>query len=100
MSTVAFSTIGSHRISLSQTPKGAVRVQLKAALNLDPSSVETGWVLWSEDSSAPRKVEVRETGPDTGLFVAGVSPGAGVRQVEASYGYLASRKSARLAVRR
>ena len=57
-------------------------------------------VLWSEDGSEPRKVGVRETGVDTGLFAANVPTGPGVSEVEASYGYLATRKSARLQVKR
>lgn len=99
LSTVAFSTIGSHRITLAEPKRGIARVELKAALNMDPAAVETGWVLWSENGGEPRKVEVRETGPNTGLFQAEVPIAAGVREIEASYGYLASRKLARLAVR-
>jgi hypothetical protein len=100
LSTIAFSTIGSHRITLSETRKGAVRVELRAALNFDPAKAESGWVLWSEDGGEPRKVDVRETRPDSGVFTADVTVGSSVPEIEASYGYLASRKSARLAVQR
>lgn len=109
LSAVAFSTLGSHRVRFLDPKTGAqieharpgstVRVELKAALNLDPGKVELGSILWSEDGGEPRKIVVRETGADTGLFSADVPVRAGTRTVEASYGYLASRKAAQLAVR-
>ena len=101
LSTVAFSTLGSHQIHATQAkPAAPVHVELRAALNQDPRKVETGWVLWSEDGSEPRKVEVRETGIDTGLFAADIAVRPNVREVEASYGYLAARKSVRVQVKR
>lgn len=101
LSTVAFSTLGSHSIRLSQTKAATpVHVELRAALNFDPKQAEAGWVLWSEDEAEPRKIEVRETGPDTGVFAAAVPISPSVREVEASYGYLASRQAARWQVKR
>jgi hypothetical protein len=98
MTAVTFSTLGSTSIRLSRVREGTVRVELKAALNLDPRRAETGWVLWSENGRGPRKIIVRETGPDTGVFAADVSLRPGVHEIEASYGFLAARKTAHLMV--
>jgi hypothetical protein len=110
LSTITFSTLGSHRVRLLDPASGAeiitaepgarVRVELRAALNLDPERSDSGWILWSENSGEPRRVEVRETGANSGLFTADLTIGREARSAEASYGYLAFRKTARLNVRR
>jgi len=104
MSTVTFSTLGSHAIRLLDPRTGAVlhaarrgltvRVELHAALNLDPARVEHGWVEVTQGDKTQR-VLVTETGPNTSRFSANVTIDAAASgRVRASYGYLAFRKSA------
>ncbi|WP_332368421.1 hypothetical protein [Spirosoma telluris] len=65
-----------------------MRLELKAALNLDPAKAESGWVLVQLDDKAPVKVAVQETGPDTGIFIAPYTVPPGItKQLTASYGY-------------
>jgi hypothetical protein len=105
LSTVAFAPIGSQSVRWT-TPEGKplvearvgapVRIELRAALNLDPRQAEKGSVLLETADEAPRFVEVSETGPNTGVFVAELPAVRG--SMTASYGYLAFRKTARLLV--
>jgi hypothetical protein len=106
MTTVTFSTLGSHRVRwldlagrpISRAKAGApVRVELRAALNLDASKVEQGRVLIERAGALPRNLAVTETGPDTGLFTAELIPDSRGK-LQASYGYLAFRKAAGLRV--
>jgi hypothetical protein len=108
LTTVAFSTLGTHRVRIldpnsgvpitQAKPGSIVRVELRAALNMNPREVETGWVLWSEDGGEPRRIETRETGADSDLFIADVPVPELAKALEVSYGYLASRKAAALEV--
>jgi hypothetical protein len=96
MSTVAFSTLGSHAVRVTNPVSGdllraaatgdSVRVELRAALNQDygdPSDhsfrafggIERGWVEVRVNGDAPRRITVTETGPNTGLFAATVRLG-------------------------
>lgn len=132
MSTVAFSTLGSHSLRLldsaGETAVGSVargdslRVELRAALNQDygdpeeliPShddARESGWVEVRLNQGAARRIAVRETGPNTGVFTAIVKIGQDEAPEEAtvaadpgdvvefSYGYLAFRRAAYVTVR-
>lgn len=120
MSTVTFSTLGSHRLRLLDPTTGreinsagaddAVKVELKAALNMDPKKVETGYVnVAGGNGVSERRLTVTETGPDTGVFTGlfkatDVMRGAATekrrrssnRQVTVSYGYLGFEKKAAL----
>ena len=105
LSTVAFAPIGYQSVRwttpegkpLSETRAGEpVRIELRAALNLDPHQAEKGSVLLETTGEEPRLMEVSETGPNTGVFVAEFPAVQG--SMTASYGYLAFRKAARLAV--
>ena len=108
MSTVTFSTVGSHAIRLVDRRTGATldrlrrgetaRVELRAALNYDPSHVETGWIDVRQGGKAWRLL-VTETGSDTGRFVADlVSIPEMAGRLEVSYGHLAFRKTAAVSV--
>jgi hypothetical protein len=102
MSTVTFSTLGSHAIRLIDPRTGAeirqlkpgstVRVELHAALNFDPGRAETGWIELRRNSKVVRLL-VTETGADTGRFIADVTVPADAQTLTASYGQLAFRKS-------
>jgi hypothetical protein len=108
MATVTFSTLGSHTIQFldprTGTPRrtvtrgDTVRIELRAALNHDPSRAEAGWVE-VQHGGVTRRVPVTETGIDTGRFVADliVTPDMPA-QLVASYGHLAFRKTAAVVV--
>ena len=103
MSTVTFSTLGSHAIRFVDARTGAprralkggetARIELRAALNHDPARTEMGWIELRR-GGVTRRVAVTETGADTGRFVADlpVTPDMS-GQLVASYGYLAFRKT-------
>ncbi len=108
MSTVTFSTLGSHAIRFVDPRAGAtprtvgrgdrVRVELHAALNRDPARVETGWIDMRHGGAAWR-VLVTETGADTGRFAADVVVTPEMSgQLVASYGHLAFRKTATVSI--
>jgi hypothetical protein len=103
MSTVTFSTLGSHAIRFVDPKTGATRpslklgetahIELRAALNHDPARIETGWIELTS-RGAVRRIAVTETGPDTGRFVAELPVTAEMwGLLVASYGYLAFQKS-------
>lgn len=124
MSTVIFSTPGSHDVSLfdpanhsrrtTAAPGDSVLIRLKAALNRSHEKVETGWVdvlvRSSNNPGISQRVKVKETGPDTGVFEASIhivprgqqGPGrlaaAAGDEVVVSYGYLGFEKTALLTV--
>ena len=108
MSTVTFATVGSHAIRLVDRRTGAAvdrltrgetaRVELRAALNHDPSRVETGWIDVRQGNRAWRLL-VTETGPDTGHFVVDlVSTPDMSGPLAVSYGHLAFRKTAAVSI--
>jgi hypothetical protein len=132
MSTVTFSTLDSHRLRVLDPRTGSplaaiqvgdsVRVELKAALNLDygdpeegrpenSDAAESGWVEVRVNDGAPRRIPVKETDLNTGLFRATLRvtdrgvPDASTLvtrrgdRVEFSYGYLGFQKTAALSVR-
>ncbi len=98
MATLTFAPLGTYRIrvldgagkKVLQTAKGSqtVLLELTAALNLDPTKTEAGWVLVHLGGKDTIKVPVAETAPDSGVFTARYKlPSAGTRQLTASYGY-------------
>jgi hypothetical protein len=102
MSTVTFSTLGSHAIRFLERQKvkrgHVVRVELRAALNRDPARIEIGWIEMRQGRRAWR-VAVTETGVDTGRFVADVTVTPDMSgELIASYGHLAFRKTAAVLV--
>jgi hypothetical protein len=108
MSTVTFSTLGSHAIRFVDPRTAAppqtlthgdmVRVELRAALNRDPARIETGWIEM-QDGHGTSRLHVTETGVDTGVFAVTlhVTPRMSGRLV-ASYGHLAFQKTATVLV--
>lgn len=98
--TVTFATLGSQQIKLfdadykneiAQAKSGqTITVELKAALNQDWNKVDKGWVEISSGTGTVTKLEVTETGANTGLFsakyqVPKVKKGV---EIKVSYGYL------------
>jgi hypothetical protein len=96
--TTTFSTLGSQQLRLldetgqkivtSAKPGQIVTVELKAALNQDWDKADKGWVE-IRTGSEKAKLEVTETGSNTGIFTAkykipSAKPGA---KMVASYGY-------------
>lgn len=108
MSTVAFSTMGSHQVqfidgegnSIEEARTGEeVIIELRAALNQHDTEAEMGWVLVGSGNK-PEKIIVRETGPNSGIFRATYEiPPSGAKKLSASYGYLAFRKSAEIMIK-
>jgi hypothetical protein len=107
MSTVTFSTLGSHAIRFMDPQTGATiqkpkpdippRVELRAALNMNPERVETAWIEVQRDGGISRQL-VTETGVNTGLFATDVTVPAGLKTLTVSYGHLAFRKTAVLSL--
>ena len=98
MATLTFAPLGTYRIrvldgagkKLLKTAKAGqtVLLELTAALNLNPTKIEAGWVLVSLDGKESTKVPVQETAPDSGVFTARYRlPANGSKQLTASYGY-------------
>jgi hypothetical protein len=110
--TVTFATIGSQHIRIlnaghnneitQATPGQSITVELKAALNQDWNKAEKGWVEIHVGNEPAQKLEVTETGPNTGIFTAEyVVPKTGkAREITASYGYLGFEKKAVLTITR
>lgn len=108
MSSVAFSTIGSHEVRIlsssgapvsSAKAGGEVILELDAALDQREDQVEKGWVL-VEAGDLQEKVVVTETGPGTGVFQAAYRlPSHKGEKLSVSYGYLPFRKSVALTIR-
>ena len=103
MSTVIFSTLGSHELRIYDNsfekevtkPKQGdiVNIQLKAALNLDFEKKETGWIQVQIDKQEPFKVQVFETNVNTGIFEAQFKLDYLVKsKVQFSYGYWGFKK--------
>jgi hypothetical protein len=98
MATLTFAPLGTQHIRvLDQTGKQLLRsakngqsvvLELRAALNLDPTLPETGWVLVSTPGQENSKVLLQETGPDTGVFtVLYMIPDYVTKFLDLSYGY-------------
>lgn len=112
MSTLIFSTLGSQEVRILDPenqqeiakikPGQDILIELKAALNLDKHIKDKGWVELHDGSQAPQKIPLLETGVNTGLFrgTVRVSPMAGVKHVDISYGYLGFKKSKRIRITR
>jgi len=108
--TVTFATLGSQQIKLfdaeskieiTQAKLGqTITVELKAALNQDWNKVDKGWVEIKNGNEQAAKLEVTETGTNTGIFTAKyiipkVKKGS---QLEVSYGYFGFGKTAKLII--
>ncbi len=104
--TLAFCTLGSHHVRLfdadykneiAQAKAGqTITIELKAALNQDWNKADKGWVEIRNEKKPVTKLEVTETGPNTGLFSAKYQlPKSKNRdKTEVTYGYLGFEKKA------
>lgn len=98
--TVAFATLGSQKIRLFDAgyknqitqakPSQTITVELKAALNQDWNKIENAWVEINGEDGVAKKLDVVETGANTGIFIAKYQiPKIKNRvKMEISYGYL------------
>ncbi len=78
--TVTFATLGSQQLKvfdagykneISQAKAGeSIIIELKAALNQDWNKIDKGWVILTDEKGTNSKVEVVETGANTGIFIA------------------------------
>jgi hypothetical protein len=107
LTTVAFATLDTHGVRIigsdgkaaSGVRRGApLRVELRAALNLDPTKIETGYVDVARAGGAMQRLVVTETGPNSDLFAAPLDT-ATAGNVTVSYGHMAFRKTASVTVR-
>jgi hypothetical protein len=97
---VTFATLGSQQIKLFDAdykneitqakPGQTINIELKAALNQDWNKAEKGWVEIRNGRSPSIKLEVNETGPNTGLFTAKYQLPKSKKgdKTEVTYGYL------------
>jgi len=96
---VTFSTVGSHHVKLfdadykneiTQAKTGqTITIELKAALNQDWNKKDKGWVEIRDGNGSSSKLEVLETGVNTGIFTANytVPPKKTGSGIKISYGY-------------
>ena len=101
---VTFATLGTHQIrifdedyknEISEVKPGqTIIIELKAALNQDWKKIDKGWVEMSLGNQAAAKLEVVETGVNTGIFTTKyVLPKANKSvAVNVKYGYLGFEK--------
>ncbi|HSM46795.1 MAG TPA: hypothetical protein VK872_03200, partial [Draconibacterium sp.] len=97
---VTFATLGSQQIKLFDVdykneikqakPGQTITIELKTALNQDWNKKEKGWVEIKSANGQATKIEVVETGANTGLYVANykvpeMNKGS---EIKISYGYL------------
>lgn len=98
MATLTFSTLGSQNLvvfnpknqAVQQAKVGEqVRIELRAALNIDWNKKDKGWVEVTIGNAAPLKVTVIETGENTGVFTADymIPVQAKGKNLKVSYGY-------------
>jgi hypothetical protein len=108
MATIAFSTTGSHHLSVTdeagkrieKTSIGKkVMVELKAALNQDWNAKDTGWVLVQDGDNAVQKITVTETGAKTGIFKGEYIIKSKKGVIQFSYGYLGFEKNVTLIIK-
>lgn len=109
MSTVVFSTLGSHRLSvrnedgseeISSAKQGeTITILLTAALNQDGAKVESGWVWITDGKEIRQKLEVQETAANSGIFSAKFKVDVPEKTlISISYGYLGFEKEVQLEI--
>jgi hypothetical protein len=110
MTTVTFSTLGSHHVKIfdesyrneisAARRNQTVTIELKAALNQDWEKPDRGWVEIIYGEHTRIKLEVVETGKNTGIFTAKFRIDGNIKsdQLCVSYGYLGFQKTAFLAI--
>ncbi len=105
---VTFATLGSQHVKIFDAeykneiskvkPGQTITIELKAALNQDWSKADKGWVEIHNGISPVIKLEVIETGANTGFFISKyqLPKGKKVANTEVSYGYLGFKMKASL----
>lgn len=108
--TISFSVLGSQQVKLfdaiykNEITKGkpgqTITIELKAALNQDWNKADKGWVEIRNGNDHPSKVEVNETGANTGIFTAKYSLPKEIKgdKSEVTYGYFGFTKKATLSI--
>ncbi len=98
--TVTFATLGSHQIRIFDgnhakeitrvKPGETILVELKAAMNQDWNIADKGWVEVYDGQSPAKRLNVNETGPNTGIFATEylIPETTKSRELIFSYGYL------------
>lgn len=110
MATLTFSTLGSHSVwvedadgnKITEAKRGDnIRVYLKAALNVDPEKENRGWLEVTMPDGTVQKIDVIETGVNTGVFTAEFNIPKKAKKGNAifSYGYFGFEKSANIIVK-
>lgn len=105
MTTVTFSTLGSHHVKIfdeshkreiTTAKRGqTIAIELRAALNQDAKEKDHGWVEISDETGKRTKLDVTETGNNTGIFTAQYTlPKKSEGTWQVSYGYWGFRKTA------
>lgn len=107
MATLTFSTLATHRLrildedgrDIQSTSHGqTIMIELKAALNQNYDQPDMGWIDISVDNQELERLEVIETGPNTGLFCGEYTVPCGAKSLKASYGYLGFDKSITISI--
>lgn len=105
LASMTFSTLESQQVRIfDETYKNEIKkvksgqiitIELKAALNQDWNKVEKGWVDVYCEHQPATKVEVTETGNNTGIFKAHyqIPKEKSIKSIVVSYGYLGFEKS-------
>jgi hypothetical protein len=109
LSSVVFSTLGSHQLKVTNSQgreiKAAaggekIKIELQAALNQDWQAKEQGWVIIYAGDQPPQKVQVEETGVNTGVFSADFTLDFPAKTtVKIAYGYLGFEKAKEITVK-
>jgi hypothetical protein len=104
MTTLTFSSLHSTSVTITDRSGSPVKefskrtklyASLRAPLNIDPSKVETAWVMIKKDDQEEEQLILTETSPDSGIFTAPLNTKQ-VSSIVASYGYWGFRKEARV----
>nr|WP_158970577.1 hypothetical protein [Paraglaciecola sp. L3A3] len=108
MATLSFSTLGSHKLqildgqshqSINQAKAGSsIVIQLKAALNQNWKIRDKAWVEVLIDNQKQR-IELLETGINTGIFSTEYKVPKNAKTVLATYGYLGFEKQANIKIK-
>lgn len=109
--TVSFATLGTQEIrildaktltSIQQAkPSQEIIIELKAALNQEWNQLDKGWIVLHYGTEPPTKLELLETGNNTGIFLGKITipQKANGSSLTASYGYLGFGKSISIKVK-
>jgi hypothetical protein len=104
MTTLTFSSLHSTSVTITDRSGSSIKefskrkklyASLRAPLNIDPSKVETAWVMVKKDDQEEQQLMMTETAPDSGIFTAPLNTKQ-ASSIVVSYGYWGFRKEARV----